>query len=130
MAYYDGQIYLLNKHRHVLSDAELNWPAYCTRAKVNTTHANIHYPNIFQPPVEVWYSNIEYLVLESNGSAGRPQINVTAYVRDLERAKQDQAGIPDRHNLTAAKADLEKVLVVRPCLRTYLEMGQLRGVEG
>ena len=76
----------------------------------------------------MWYSNIEYVALESNGSAGRPQINVTAYVRDLERAKQDQAGIPDRHNLTAAKADLEKVLVVS--LRTHLEMGQVRGGEG
>ncbi|XP_067086601.1 tetratricopeptide repeat protein 22 [Osmerus mordax] len=76
---------ICNMALNVLPDAELNWQAYCTRAK----------------------------------------INVTAYVRDLERAKQDQAGIPDRHNLTAAKADLEKVLVVRPCLRTHLEMGQV-----
>uniref|UniRef100_A0A3P8Z5Z6 Tetratricopeptide repeat domain 22 n=1 Tax=Esox lucius TaxID=8010 RepID=A0A3P8Z5Z6_ESOLU len=52
-------------------------------------------------------------------------INVTTYVRDLERAKQGQGGLPDRHNLTEAKADLDMVLSVRPCLRTHLEMGQV-----
>lgn len=87
--------FLLGKHEmatgicnmalNVLPDAELNWQAYCTRAK----------------------------------------INMTAYARDLERAKQGQAGIPDRLNLTEAKKDLEKVLSVRPCLRTHLEMGQV-----
>nr|XP_046156190.1 tetratricopeptide repeat protein 22 [Oncorhynchus gorbuscha] len=87
--------YLLGKHEmstgicnmalNVLPDPELNWQAYCTRAK----------------------------------------INVMAYVRDLERAKQGQGGLPDRHSLTEAKADLEKVLSVRPCLRTHLEMGQV-----
>lgn len=55
------------------------------------------------------------------------QINVMAYVRDLERAKQGQGGLPDRHSLTEAKADLERVLSVRPCLRTHLEMGQVGG---
>ncbi|XP_019904877.2 tetratricopeptide repeat protein 22 [Esox lucius] len=87
--------YLMGKHEmstgicnmalNVLPDPELNWQAYCTRAK----------------------------------------INVTTYVRDLERAKQGQGGLPDRHNLTEAKADLDMVLSVRPCLRTHLEMGQV-----
>ncbi|KAM6962790.1 tetratricopeptide repeat protein 22 [Aplochiton taeniatus] len=74
-----------NMALNVLPDAELNWQAYCTRAK----------------------------------------ICVTGYVRDLERAKQGHGGIPDRQNLTKAKTDLEKVLSVRPCLRTHLELGQV-----
>ncbi|KAL1022769.1 hypothetical protein UPYG_G00032060 [Umbra pygmaea] len=76
---------ICNMALNVLSEPELNWQAYCTRAK----------------------------------------INVVTYVRDLERAKQGQGGLPDRHNLVEAKADLELVLSVRPCLRTYLEMGQV-----
>ncbi|KAG5276417.1 hypothetical protein AALO_G00131770 [Alosa alosa] len=76
----------------VLPDPELNWQAYCNRAK----------------------------------------INVTAYVRNLERAKQGHAGIPDRQSLREAKMDLERVLSVRPCLRTHLELAQVHyymGVE-
>ncbi|MBN3302220.1 TTC22 protein, partial [Amia calva] len=69
----------------VLPDPELNWQAYCTRAK----------------------------------------IKVTTYVRGLECAKQGVAGVPDRQNLAEAKADLDKVLSVCPCLRTHLEMGQV-----
>lgn len=46
------------------------------------------------------------------------QINMMAYVRDLERAKQGQGGLPDRHNLTEPKADLEKVLSVHPSTHT------------
>ncbi|XP_064189558.1 tetratricopeptide repeat protein 22 [Anguilla rostrata] len=87
--------FLLGKHEmatgicnmalNVLPDPELNWQAYCTRAK----------------------------------------INVTTYVRDLERAKLGLAGVPDRQKLAEAKADLDRVLEVRPCLRTHLEMGQV-----
>ncbi|KAG7487741.1 hypothetical protein MATL_G00026690 [Megalops atlanticus] len=87
--------FLLGKHEmatgicnmalNVLPDPELNWQAYCTRAK----------------------------------------INVTTYVRDLHKAKLGLAGIPDRQKLAEAKADLERVLNVRPCLRTHLEMGQV-----
>ncbi|XP_072293955.1 tetratricopeptide repeat protein 22 [Eucyclogobius newberryi] len=87
--------FLLGKHEmatgicnmalDVLPDPELNWQAYCSRAK----------------------------------------INVIQYVRDLEKAKSGEGGLPDRQNLTAAHKDLDKVLSVRPCLRTHLEMAQV-----
>lgn len=48
------------------------------------------------------------------------------YVRDLEKAKHGQGGIPDRQQLTEARKDLDKVLTVRPCLRTHLEMAQVK----
>lgn len=47
------------------------------------------------------------------------------YVRDLEKAKLDQGGVPDRQHLMEARKDLDKVLAVRPCLRTHLEMAQV-----
>uniref|UniRef100_A0A8C9YLY4 Tetratricopeptide repeat domain 22 n=1 Tax=Sander lucioperca TaxID=283035 RepID=A0A8C9YLY4_SANLU len=85
--------FLLGKHEmatgicnmalNVLPDPELNWQAYCTRAKV------------LQP------------------------------VKDLEKAKHGHGGIPDRQKLTEARKDLDKVLTVRPCLRTHLEMAQV-----
>ncbi|XP_066520915.1 tetratricopeptide repeat protein 22 [Hoplias malabaricus] len=74
-----------NMSLNVLPDAELNWQAYCTRAK----------------------------------------LKVTAYVKALNRAKQGQDGYPDRQDLKEARADLERVLNVRPCLRTHLELGQV-----
>uniref|UniRef100_A0AAQ5ZPL1 Tetratricopeptide repeat domain 22 n=2 Tax=Amphiprion ocellaris TaxID=80972 RepID=A0AAQ5ZPL1_AMPOC len=87
--------FLLGKHEmatgicnmalNVLPDPELNWQAYCTRAK----------------------------------------INMILYVRDLDKAKHGEGGIPDRQKLTEARKDLDKVLSVRPCLRTYLEMAQV-----
>ncbi|KAL7891242.1 hypothetical protein AOLI_G00007180 [Acnodon oligacanthus] len=76
---------ICNMALNVLPDAELNWQAYCTRAK----------------------------------------LKVTAYVKALDRAKQGLDGIPDRQDLREARADLERVLSVRPCLRTHLEMGQV-----
>ncbi|KAL6458156.1 hypothetical protein MHYP_G00333860 [Metynnis hypsauchen] len=76
---------ICNMALNVLPDAELNWQAYCTRAK----------------------------------------LKVTAYVKALDRAKQGLDGIPDRQDLRDARADLERVLSVRPCLRTHLEMGQV-----
>ncbi len=48
------------------------------------------------------------------------------YVRDLEKAKHGQGGIPDRQKLTEARKDLDKVLTVRPCLRTHLELAQVK----
>lgn len=48
------------------------------------------------------------------------------YVRDLEKAKLDQGGVPDRQQLREARKDLDKVLAVRPCLRTHLEMAQVK----
>uniref|UniRef100_A0A3Q3K0X9 Tetratricopeptide repeat domain 22 n=1 Tax=Monopterus albus TaxID=43700 RepID=A0A3Q3K0X9_MONAL len=88
--------FLLGKHEmatgicnmalNVLPDPELNWQAYCTRAKV---------------------------------------INVMLYMRDLEKAKHGQGGLPDRQSLTEARKDLDTVLTVRPCLRTHLEMAQV-----
>ncbi|XP_056271224.1 tetratricopeptide repeat protein 22 isoform X2 [Pseudoliparis swirei] len=87
--------FLLDKHEmatgicnmalNVLPDPELNWQAYCTRAK----------------------------------------INVMLYVRDLEKVKQGHGGIPDRQKLTEARTDLDKVLSVRQCVRTHLEMAQV-----
>ncbi|TMS20564.1 Tetratricopeptide repeat protein 22 [Larimichthys crocea] len=76
---------ICNMALNVLPDPELNWQAYCTRAK----------------------------------------INIMLYIRDLEKAKHGQDGIPDRHRLTEARKDLDKVLIVRPCLRTHLEMAQV-----
>ncbi|XP_026179058.1 tetratricopeptide repeat protein 22 [Mastacembelus armatus] len=87
--------FLLGKHEmatgicnmavNALPDPELNWQAYCTRAK----------------------------------------INVMLYVRDLEKAKHGQGGIPDRQKLAEARKDLDNVLVVHPCLRTHLEIAQV-----
>ena len=48
------------------------------------------------------------------------------YIRDLEIAKRGQGGIPDRQKLTEARKDLDKVLTVRPCLRTHLELAQVK----
>ncbi|XP_045871025.1 tetratricopeptide repeat protein 22 [Meles meles] len=68
-----------------LRDPELNWQAYCTRAK----------------------------------------IHLRAYLHDLERAKMGLGGMPDRHHLSCAKADLEEVVKVCPSLNTYLDIGQV-----
>ncbi|XP_072245214.1 tetratricopeptide repeat protein 22 [Leuresthes tenuis] len=76
---------ICNMALNVLPDPELNWQAYCTRAK----------------------------------------INMILYVKDLEKAKHGQGGIPDRQKLTEARKDLDKVLTVRPCLRTHLEIAQV-----
>ncbi|XP_061884263.1 tetratricopeptide repeat protein 22 [Entelurus aequoreus] len=53
------------------------------------------------------------------------KINTMLYVRDLEKAKSGEGGIPDRQLLTEARKNLDKVLTARPCLRTYLEMAQV-----
>lgn len=92
--------FLLGKHEmatgicnmalNVLPDPEINWQAYCTRAK----------------------------------------INMVLYVRDLERAKHGHGGIPDRQKLVEARKDLDKVVSVRPCLRTHLEMAQVHYYMG
>ncbi|MCI4375568.1 hypothetical protein PGIGA_G00111060 [Pangasianodon gigas] len=76
---------ICNMALNVLPDAELNWKAYCTRAKLKLTN----------------------------------------YVKALDEAKQGLSGIPDRQDLREARADLERVLSVQPCLRTHLEMGQV-----
>ncbi|XP_068175983.1 tetratricopeptide repeat protein 22 [Antennarius striatus] len=76
---------ICNMGLNVLPDPELNWQAYCTRAK----------------------------------------INVRLYIKDLEKAKQGEGGLPDRQNLTEARKDLDKVLGVHPCLLTHLEMAQV-----
>uniref|UniRef100_A0A8C2ZVI6 Tetratricopeptide repeat domain 22 n=1 Tax=Cyclopterus lumpus TaxID=8103 RepID=A0A8C2ZVI6_CYCLU len=92
--------FLLDKHEmatgicnmalNVLPDPELNWQAYCTRAK----------------------------------------INMMLYVRDLEKVKCGQGGIPDRQKLTEARKDLDKVLTVRQCVWTHLEMAQVHYYMG
>uniref|UniRef100_A0A8C5R9Q7 Tetratricopeptide repeat domain 22 n=1 Tax=Leptobrachium leishanense TaxID=445787 RepID=A0A8C5R9Q7_9ANUR len=55
----------------------------------------------------------------------RAQIFIRMYVRDLERAKMGLVGLPDRKLLTDAKSDLDNILNVYPCLKTYLDMGQV-----
>lgn len=76
---------ICNMALDVLPDPELNWQAYCTRAK----------------------------------------INVILYVNELEKVKLGIGGVPDRQKLAEARKDLDKVLTVRPCLRTHLEMAQV-----
>ncbi|KAJ3599640.1 hypothetical protein NHX12_033596 [Muraenolepis orangiensis] len=81
---------ICNMALSVLPDPELNYQAYCTRAK----------------------------------------INVMAYVRDLEKAKQGEGGIPDRQQLAEARRDLDKVIHTHPCLRTHMEMAQVHYYSG
>lgn len=76
---------ICNMALDVLPDPELNWQAYCTRAK----------------------------------------INVILYVNELEKVKLGIGGVPDRQKLAEARKDLDKVLTVRQCLRTHLEMAQV-----
>ncbi|GAA6093697.1 tetratricopeptide repeat protein 22 [Tachysurus ichikawai] len=76
---------ICNMALNVLPDAELNWKAYCTRAKLKLTN----------------------------------------YAKALDQTKLGLSGIPDRQELREARADLEKVLSVQPCLRTHLDMGQV-----
>nr|XP_061790948.1 tetratricopeptide repeat protein 22-like [Nerophis lumbriciformis] len=53
------------------------------------------------------------------------KINTMLYIRDLEKAKCGEGGVPDRQMLTEAQKNLEKVLAVCPCLRTHLEIAQV-----
>ncbi|XP_077390903.1 tetratricopeptide repeat protein 22 isoform X1 [Festucalex cinctus] len=53
------------------------------------------------------------------------KINTMLYVRDLEKAKCGEGGVPDRQMLTDAQKNLDKVLAACPCLRTHLEMAQV-----
>ncbi|RXM31424.1 hypothetical protein EOD39_7001 [Acipenser ruthenus] len=76
---------ICNMALDILPDPELNWQAYCTRAKVY----------------------------------------ITTYVKDLEQAKLGLAGVPDRENLSKAKTDLEHILQACPCLKTYMDIGQV-----
>ncbi|KAK3557393.1 hypothetical protein QTP70_026674 [Hemibagrus guttatus] len=76
---------ICNMALNVLPDAELNWKAYCTRAKLKLTN----------------------------------------YIKALDQAKLGLSGIPDRQELREARADLELMLSVQPCLRTHLEMGRV-----
>ncbi|XP_071984954.1 tetratricopeptide repeat protein 22 [Engystomops pustulosus] len=55
----------------------------------------------------------------------RAQILFWMYVRDLERAKLGLGGLPDRTHLINAKCDLDSIIHVYPCLKTYLEMAQV-----
>ncbi|XP_043556069.1 tetratricopeptide repeat protein 22 isoform X1 [Chiloscyllium plagiosum] len=55
----------------------------------------------------------------------RAKINMKIYTQGLERVKMGHSGVPDRQLLTKAKADLDLILSVCPCLKTYLDMGQV-----
>lgn len=50
---------------------------------------------------------------------------IKQYLRDLDRVKMGMGGMPDQKNLSDAKTDLESVLKVHPCLKTYLDLGQV-----
>lgn len=50
---------------------------------------------------------------------------IKLYLRDVERVKIGLAEMPDQSNLLGAKVDLEKVIKVQPCLKTYLDLGQV-----
>lgn len=50
---------------------------------------------------------------------------IKLYLRDLERVKLGLGGMPDKRNLSEAKTDLENVTKVHPCLKTYLDLGQV-----
>ncbi|XP_048458137.1 tetratricopeptide repeat protein 22 [Rhincodon typus] len=55
----------------------------------------------------------------------RAKINIKLYTQGLERVKMGHSGVPDRQLLNKAKADLDLILSVCPCLKTYLDMGQV-----
>ncbi|XP_060087860.1 tetratricopeptide repeat protein 22 [Heteronotia binoei] len=55
----------------------------------------------------------------------RAKMLIKLYLRDLERVKMGLGGMPDHKNLSDAKADLESVMEVHPCLKTYLNLGQV-----
>lgn len=50
---------------------------------------------------------------------------IKLYLRDLQRVKMGLGGMPDQKNLSDAKADLESVMEVHPCLKIYLDLGQV-----
>ncbi|XP_062974278.1 tetratricopeptide repeat protein 22 isoform X2 [Elgaria multicarinata webbii] len=54
----------------------------------------------------------------------RAKMLIKLYLRDLERVKMGLGGMPDQRNLWNAKTDLENVMKVHPCLKTYLDLGQ------
>nr|XP_028589192.1 tetratricopeptide repeat protein 22 isoform X1 [Podarcis muralis]XP_028589193.1 tetratricopeptide repeat protein 22 isoform X1 [Podarcis muralis]XP_028589194.1 tetratricopeptide repeat protein 22 isoform X1 [Podarcis muralis] len=55
----------------------------------------------------------------------RAKMLLKLYLRDLDRVKMGLGGMPDQRNLSDAKADLENVMKVHPCLKTYLDLGQV-----
>ncbi|KAJ6632721.1 hypothetical protein lerEdw1_014626 [Lerista edwardsae] len=55
----------------------------------------------------------------------RAKMLIKLYLRDLERVKMGMGGMPDQKNLSDAKSDLESVLKVHPCLKAYLDLGQV-----
>ncbi|KAG8436866.1 hypothetical protein GDO86_007812 [Hymenochirus boettgeri] len=59
----------------------------------------------------------------------RAQIHISTYIRDFERAKMGLGGLPDRTHLTSAKSDLDNIINVHPCLKTYLDMAEILSQE-
>uniref|UniRef100_A0ABM5G7Y1 Tetratricopeptide repeat protein 22 n=1 Tax=Pogona vitticeps TaxID=103695 RepID=A0ABM5G7Y1_9SAUR len=55
----------------------------------------------------------------------RAKILIKLYLRDVERVKIGLGGMPDKRNLFDAKTDLENVMKVHPCLKTYLDLGEV-----
>ncbi|XP_077189727.1 tetratricopeptide repeat protein 22 [Paroedura picta] len=55
----------------------------------------------------------------------RAKMLIKFYLRDLERVKMGLGGMPNQKCLSDAKADLESVMEVHPCLKTYLDLGQV-----
>ncbi|XP_048966364.1 tetratricopeptide repeat protein 22 isoform X1 [Canis lupus dingo] len=125
----DMAIGTCNMALDILRDPELNWQAYCTRAKVSRpaphpatrnqnkgqgSRSRCQSPNVIEPS---WWKRAY--------KSSRPQIHLRAYLHDLERAKMGLGGMPDRNHLACAKADLEEVVKVCPSLKTYLDIGQV-----
>ncbi|KAE8610320.1 hypothetical protein XENTR_v10012082 [Xenopus tropicalis] len=55
----------------------------------------------------------------------RAQIYLNMYIRDFERSKIGSGGLPDRKHLTSAKSDLDNIIDIYPCLKTFLDMAQV-----
>eukprot|EP00061_Rhincodon_typus_P015939 g43889.t1 len=72
--------------------------------------------------------NLKPVLISKDRSAGVEHdtrvINIKLYTQGLERVKMGHSGVPDRQLLNKAKADLDLILSVCPCLKTYLDMGQ------
>ncbi|KAJ7332680.1 hypothetical protein JRQ81_014860 [Phrynocephalus forsythii] len=64
-------------------------------------------------------------VLNWQAYCNRAKMLIKLYLRDLERVKIGLGGMPEKRSLSDAKADLENVMKVHPCLKTYFDLGQV-----
>jgi len=59
----------------------------------------------------------------------RAKIYTTIYMRELARCKIELCVMPAREVLYKAKEDLEKVLLQKPSLRAFMDIGQVGFIE-